>query len=126
MSFVFRKWGKYCQKKRINTAVGEIVTNSTNYKLANRMLIVWRTELYLMKMLNTVALPFREKVVKMNQKRLVLNALKDRRASKLLMEEKKKSSFEYYRFSLVSKVLETLKWYHERTADRNNKIEFMR
>lgn len=60
-----------------------------------------------------------------NAKRTVLIALFAHRSTKLEMREKKRSSFEYYRFSLISKAIESLKWYIERKHDRLQKVEFM-
>jgi hypothetical protein len=39
--------------------------------------------------------------------------------------ERKTESFEYYRFQLISKSLETLKWHFERKQEHRSKVEFV-
>ena len=48
-----------------------------------------------------------------NMRKNVLNALKDYVQYQADKKEKIRKSFEYYRYSLMSKALETLKWFNE-------------
>lgn len=54
-----------------------------------------------------------------------MNALRNYAEYQAEKKEKIRQSFEYYRFSLMSKALETIKWFHETSQDKKNKIEFM-
>jgi hypothetical protein len=67
---------------------------------------------------------FLESVVS-NLKKNVFGALIDNLLWKREYREKKRQSFEYYRFSLMNKALETLKWISEVNRERKNKVEFI-
>lgn len=124
-SFILRRWSTMVKRRANNLKKFTVLSLKTDDNQVLRYLRAWRTELYMRQMEVNVAVPHFQESLMINHRRNVFEALKDHMQYKLEKKEKIRQSFEYYRFSLMSKALETIKWFNEVEQDRKNKIEFM-
>ena len=108
-----------------NNQIGyEILAEKSKMNTIKTYLKRWRTQLYLKNAEELKAIPFYEETLK---RQMANSFVELHNYAKHSKEKKVKAqvAYSYYRFSLLSKALETYKWFIERKQDRRNKVDFL-
>jgi len=123
--FVMERWKRWHSRRvKIRETRAKLEAQQKEAHV-RQCLIVWRTRLYLKQSYAHKAVPFHENVVLSNIQRRAFQGLATFACQRLERKESFRRAFEFYRFNLLSKSTEMLKWFRERQAERKIKVEFM-
>jgi hypothetical protein len=124
LNYVFGHWRKLAVRNKNNQIGYEILAEKSKMNTIKTYLKRWRTQLYLNNAEELKAIPFYEETLK---RQMANSFVELHNYAKHSKEKKVKAqvAYSYYRFSLLSKALETYKWFIERKQDRRNKVDFL-
>lgn len=124
-SFVLKKWKEYHAQAMKRRRAFEAVAASQRRQTITTCMSCWREQLHNRQNYNLKAIPFHVQLVLGNVKRQAFNALMANREVGLEEKENFRKAFEFYRYRLLQKSIEMLKWHGERQEEQKVKIEFM-
>mmetsp|Transcript_4398 Transcript_4398/g.6387 ORF Transcript_4398/g.6387 Transcript_4398/m.6387 type:complete len:134 (+) Transcript_4398:3620-4021(+) len=106
---ILSQWRKVHRKRKANVEKAYDLEYAYHARLIVTHLRIWRTQLFLINLWHLKAVPFYDELIerKRNQAFFKLKAQAEKRK---LKQAQLKQSFKYYRYSLLTKGLEVLRW----------------